>query len=90
MIGITLVITGRREKDMDNKPDVDAAPVDAVVIRCPVCSREWPHGCEQWVAVAKRGKCIVCLVAAKETWESDPYDFQSLPTYISGVNHERD
>ena len=69
---------------MNSKHTQSDASVDRVVIRCPVCDREWPHGCEQWVAVTKRGKCIVCLVKSKETWESDPYEFQSLPTYVGG------
>jgi len=51
------------------------------VVRCDRCGCDWPAGCEQAVAIRKRGKCIVCLVAMGEHFSMDPYEFPSDPGY---------
>ena len=51
------------------------------LVRCDQCDRYWPAGCEQAVAIRKRGKCIVCLVEFGEHFSMDPYEFPSDPDY---------
>ena len=66
------------------KPSPDPHVVDRSqqpLVRCPTCSREWPAGCEQAVAIRKRGECIVCLIAHGEKWCKDPYEFDSEADY---------
>lgn len=48
-------------------------------VRCPKCNHEWEEGCEQEVAIRKRGKCIGCVVDAKERIEMEPYEFAVQP-----------
>jgi hypothetical protein len=42
---------------------------------CPVCKRDWEDGCEQDVAIHKRGKCIACIITAGEHIQVEPYEF---------------
>ena len=60
-----------------------AAPSGTVgaVVRCDRCGHDWPAGCEQAVAIRKRGKCIVCLIALGEHFSMAPYEFPSDPGY---------
>ena len=51
------------------------------VVRCDRCGHDWPAGCEQAVAIRKRGKCIVCLIALGEHFSMAPYEFPSDPGY---------
>ena len=65
------------------EPTTPAAPSGTVRadVRCDRCGCDWPAGCEQAVAIRKRGKCIVCLVAMGEHFSMDPYEFPSDPGY---------
>lgn len=45
-------------------------------LSCPICKREWPMNCEQTRAIKQRGKCIVCIVEAKERIAMNPYEFR--------------
>ena len=49
------------------------APVESV--ECPKCHLNWVKGCEQAIAIRKRGKCIACLVSDREEFCMDPYEF---------------
>ena len=60
----------QRNEDISAMSDNETDP-------CPVCKRKWPTGCEQAIAVEKRGKCIVCLIANDEHIEMNPYEFQT-------------
>jgi hypothetical protein len=64
-------------------PETPAAPrnTEEQLVRCAVCKREWPKGCEQTVAIRKRGKCIVCLIELREPFSMEPYEFPSDPDY---------
>ncbi len=70
-----------------------AAPILAyqkVTMICPVCERVWPEGCEQAIAVEKRGKCICCIAKAGERIETDPYEFsmgpqRALPKSVAAI-----
>lgn len=71
---------------MDSDNNVGASPGTlGAVVRCDLCEREWPAGCEQAVAIRKRGKCIVCLVALGEHFSMDPYEFPNDPGYIPNI-----
>jgi hypothetical protein len=48
---------------------------DASDVRCPRCKKLWPEGCEQAIAVMKRGVCISCLTKAGECICMEPYEF---------------
>lgn len=50
-------------------------------VRCEHCERVWPRGCEQAVAIRKRGKCICCIVKLGERIEMDPYEFPAEIDY---------
>ena len=44
---------------------------------CPKCKRTWDDDyCEQTVAIIKRGKCLACLIADNDHFETDPYEFK--------------
>lgn len=77
---------------MDNDANASAAQGTlGAVVRCDLCEREWPAGCEQAVAIRKRGKCIVCLVALGEHFSMDPYEFPSDPSYTpNDTAHRQD
>lgn len=59
-------------------PSVPLQPV----VQCGTCEREWPVGCEQAVAIRKRGCCIVCLIAQGAHFSMDPYEFERDPDPI--------
>lgn len=40
--------------------------IDVPKVECPQCSRKWVFDCGQAVAIRKFGKCVVCLVDAKD------------------------
>ncbi len=42
---------------------------------CPSCRTSWDAESEQANAIRIRGKCIVCILDAAETIQSDPYEF---------------
>ena len=68
-----------------------AAPrnTEEQLVRCPVCAHDWPAGCEQAVAIRKRGRCIVCLVARGEHFSMYPYEFPSDPGYTPNARLDR-
>jgi len=48
----------------------------SVTIECPKCGGVWVTPCEQERAIRQRGKCIACLIDAREPICWLPYEFE--------------